>query len=100
MHITAAMSSEGTFEASSKCLLNSIVVACYFFIFWLKNPASLDDDFWGTIIGIYAAVFSLIANTTLMLVPQRYSIFYYACADLDPRPDNKHGMLFYPKLRF
>ena len=78
--------------------LNSIVVARYVFIFWLKNPASLDDDFWGTIVGIYGAVLSLVANVALMLLPQKQSIFYYACADLDPRPDYKHGKLFYPQI--
>ena len=70
----------------------------YVFIFLLKNPASLDDNFWGTIVGIYAAVFSLVAIIALMLVPQRHPIFYYACADLDPRPDYKHGKLFYTQL--
>ena len=77
--------------------LNCIVVVRYVFIFWLKNPTSIDDEFWSSFIGILGTILSLIASLIAMLVPQKHSPFYYACADIDPRPDRKHGKLLYPQ---
>lgn len=34
-------------------LFDSIVIARYLFIFWIKNPLSLDDKFWATFVNVW-----------------------------------------------
>jgi hypothetical protein len=40
--------------------LNCIVVSKYIFIFWMKNPGSVHDDFWHVFISMWAFGFSCI----------------------------------------
>lgn len=76
--------------------LDGIIISRYFLIFWLKNPLSVQDDFWVRFIALMSVVFSFILNISVFHLPQKLSVFYYACADIDPRPDLNLGskMLF------
>ena len=56
--------------------LNCIVVARYVFIFWLKNPTFIDDEFWSVFICIEGMVLTLIPSLVAMMVPQKHSFFY------------------------
>ena len=78
--------------------LNCIVVARYVFIFWLKNPTFIDDEFWSVFICIEGMVLTLIPSLVAMMVPQKHSFFYYACSDTDPLPDYKYGKLLYSQI--
>ena len=80
-------------------LLNSIMIARYLFIFWLKNPTSLDDIFWSNFLGVLGTILNLTFNLAAMMVPQKHSIFYYACADSDPRPHYLLRKLIYHTLK-
>ena len=66
-------------------LLNSIIVSRYILIFWLKNPGSINDDFWSVYVCLLSVLCSSVFNFTVFLLPQKHSIFYYTCSDLDPR---------------
>jgi hypothetical protein len=67
----------------------------------MKNPTSIDENFWSTIILIASIVFSCALNITASLLPQKHSIFLYACSDTDPMQDwqlNKLGIFQGPML--
>lgn len=64
--------------------LDAIIFSRYILIFWLKNPASVQDNFWSIFVAAEVVVFSSIFNISVLMLPQKHSIFYYACADLDP----------------
>jgi hypothetical protein len=54
--------------------LNSIIVSKYVSIFWLKNPASIEDDFWSLFVCIWSVGFSCIYNFVLGLLPRQVSL--------------------------
>ena len=58
-------------------------------VFWLKNPGSVNDDFWSIFIGLWTVISSLVWNAVSGLLPLKQSLFYYACADIDPVGDQK-----------
>ena len=64
--------------------LDAIVLSRYIIIFWLKNPASVQDDFWSIFVAAEVVVFSFVLNISAGMLPQKHSIFYYTCADMDP----------------
>ena len=47
-----------TIASNILTLLNCIVVSKYIFIFWMKNPGSVHDDFWHVFISMWAFGFS------------------------------------------
>jgi len=65
-------------------LLNTLIITKYVFIFWLKNPASVEDDFWALFMGLNIVLISVVFKFSVLFLPQKYSLYYYACADLDP----------------
>ena len=67
--------------------LDAIIITRYIFIFWLKNPASVNDGFWSALIGFLTILFSSLLNLTVYFFPQRQSMHYYACGDMDPSAD-------------
>ena len=48
----------------SLLFLDAITVARYLLIFWTKNPASINDDFWASYISVWIYIFSFVANYT------------------------------------
>jgi hypothetical protein len=76
--------------------LNCNAISKYIFIFWMKNPMSIDENFWSTLIVVASIVFSCTMNIVATLLPQKQSIFFYACSDTDPLQDwqLKKVMLF------
>ena len=75
------------FKSNMLFYFNCIAISRYIFIFWMKNPTSIDENFWATMISLSSILFSCILNTVASLLPQRYSIFLYICSDTDPTPD-------------
>ena len=43
--------------------MDGIAVTRYVFIFWLKNPAAFNDDFWSFFLNIWVVGYSLITET-------------------------------------
>jgi len=42
--------------------LNAIILSQYLFIFWLKNLAAYNDDFWSLYFDLWATLFTWIAQ--------------------------------------
>ena len=72
---------------NSLAFLDALIISKYILIFWLKNPASVKDDFWAFFIGLITVLLSVVLNYSVLSLPQQYSLYYYACADLDPMMD-------------
>jgi hypothetical protein len=62
-------------------------LARYCFIFWLKNPLAVDDDFWSLFVSIWIVMASAIINFAHWFLPGPRQLPYYLCADLDPTSD-------------
>ena len=61
-----------------------IMVSRYTFIFWLKNPAAFEDEFWSLFINCWTIVFTLISEIFLLWIPGKDNIDVYICAGTDP----------------
>jgi len=72
---------------------NCVAISRYIFIFWMKNPTSIDENFWATVISLSSVLLSCVLNVAASLLPQRHSIFLYICSDSDPTPDLSRNKL-------
>jgi hypothetical protein len=68
-------------------ILTGIIVTRYIFIFWLKNPAAFQDDFWNLLINIWIVGYSILSQYISFMLPGRYAIFYYICTGKNPLQD-------------
>lgn len=59
----------------------------YIFIFWIKNPAAVDDGFWSRFLTLWINGFSFVFNFVIFFLPGRQPLFFYICANTDPRQD-------------
>ena len=50
-------------------LLDAVILSRYIFIFWLKNPAAVNDGFWAIVINLGTAGISLICNYIIFYLP-------------------------------
>ncbi len=71
--------------------LNAIIISKYVFIFWMKNPGSLRDDFWSFFIFLWTLGFRCIFNFVRTIQPHLHVIFDYICQDLNPSSDVQLG---------
>jgi hypothetical protein len=58
---------------------DGIIVARYFYIFYLKNPAGFQDEFWNRFISIWVFAFSSISQAAFVYLPGRQPLNYYIC---------------------
>ena len=77
-----------TIASNILTLLNCIVVSKYIFIFWMKNPGSVHDDFWHVFISMWAFGFSCIFSLIKIFQPRKELIFLYVCVNMNPEMDN------------
>ena len=70
-------------------LLDSVIAARYIFIFKLKNPGAVHDDFWSRFVNIVIVVISFGSNFVIFFLPGRKPLHYYTCADIDPTLEYK-----------
>jgi hypothetical protein len=68
-------------------LLDSVIIARYIFIFKLKNPGAVQDDFWSLFVNITTMGISFLSNFVIFSLPGRKPLHYYTCADIDPTLD-------------
>ena len=66
-------------------LLDAICLVRYIFIFHLKNPNAMQDDFWKLFIVIWVIGFALLVNFTYYILPGSYPNFYYLCLGTIPK---------------
>ena len=70
-------------------LLDSVIVARYIFIFKLKNPGAVQDDFWSRFVNIAVVGISFGSNFVIFFLPGRKPLHYYTCADIEPTLEYK-----------
>ena len=82
--------SSATFCALHSFIRNAFIIQClfiqiatlvtrYIFIFHLKNPTALQDDFWNIFINMWAFAWSLLSQFTLYFLPGKHPIHYCIC---------------------
>ena len=73
----------------TRCVLlyNAIHITRYVCIFWLKNPGAVKDDFWGLFLSFIINGLSILPNLVIYSLPIKQPMYYYVCADIDPRLD-------------
>ena len=60
-------------------LHNAITFVKYVFIFHLKNPTVIQDDFWGVFINIWIFIFCLVTQFSYLMMQGREHIGVYLC---------------------
>jgi hypothetical protein len=75
-------------------ILNLVVIFRYVFIFWLKNPAAFQDEFWHLFLVIWMSGFSLVSQWVFAYFPGTQSLNYYVCLGIYPTESSE---MFSPK---
>jgi hypothetical protein len=75
------------FKTQIVLFYDAILVTRYVFIFWIKNPGGVDDDFWCRFLSIWITGFSTLLNFVFFTLPARQPMFYFVCADIDLTTD-------------
>ena len=63
---------------------NASIITRYIFIFWLKNPAAFNNEFWCRMISIWVHIFSLLFCGIEESITTNMSINYYICIGKKP----------------
>ena len=64
-------------------------------MFWLRNPAAFQDDFWCFFIIIWVQGFGFISQLTWHLIIPRQPLGYYICSGIDPTEHLKTPLMIY-----
>jgi len=78
--------------------LNAIAITRYLFIFWLKNPAAFQNEFWNVFLKRWIIAAGLISNFSWTFVAERLTINFYICSGLDPTENFKKPNGTFPFL--
>lgn len=73
-----------TLSVSFTLLLDSVSIVRYLFIFWLKNPTGLQDDFWAEFFFMWTYACSFISNLVYFIMPGRGPNMLYVCLGSAP----------------
>ena len=65
-------------------LLDIIIITRYLFIFWIRNPVSLNDELLGAFITMWALMVSFIVQFVLMMMPGKEFPDVWFCSGVDP----------------
>lgn len=69
------------------CLQIVLIIARHACIFWLKNPAAFNDNFWSYIINIWVVIFSFTGQFVVAYLPGKQPVNYYICTGKNPEED-------------
>ena len=69
-------------------LHTGLIIARYMCIFFLKNPAAFNDEFWCRFIHIWINAFSFLLHFTQAYLPGKQLISYYICSGVNPAIDS------------
>jgi uncharacterized Tic20 family protein len=72
-------------------ILDFVMIFRYIFIFWLKNPAMFNDEFWIVFINLWIFLFAWLSQLVIILGPGRPYVNYYICTGRDPTEDQHLG---------
>ena len=64
--------------------LDIIMISRYIFIFWLKNPAGFDHEFWSCLINVWIILFSWIVQFVSYIMLGRENQQHYLCTGQNP----------------
>ena len=64
--------------------MNAITATRYVFIFWLKNPAAFNDDFWCVFANVWVVLFSFVSQFPRVMAPGRQLVEVDLCSGQDP----------------
>jgi len=65
-------------------ILNAMTLTRYIFIFWLKNPAAFNDEFWFIYVNLWTTGFSFITQFLRGVVPGSQLLEFNICSGEDP----------------
>ena len=68
-----------SYKAQFLLFFDSSIFVQYLFIFWIKNPAAINDDFWSHFVSMWIAGFSIIYNFSKFYAAHRQPISFYIC---------------------
>ena len=63
--------------------MDAIILVRYILIFWLKNPASVNNEFWSSFLNLWIPGFAMILDSVRYFLPGKQSFSYYTCAGID-----------------
>ena len=63
------------------------LIVRYIFVFRLKNPSAIYDEFWNWFIRFVVVSASYILTIVIYFLPMKKPLNFYLCAHLDPTPD-------------
>lgn len=64
--------------------INATMVMRYAYIFWLKNPAAFEDEFWSTFIVIWTHTVSILSQLAWHFLLTYQPVEFYVCTGKDP----------------
>lgn len=77
---------KNSIKAQVLLFIDANLLSQYLFVFWLKNPAGVNDDFWSVFISLWIKGFSYTFYLTKLTLDAKKPIVYYTCANI--LPDN------------
>jgi hypothetical protein len=63
--------------------MDAIILVRYILIFWLKNPASVNNEFWSRFLNLWIPGFCFLLDSVRYFLPGKQSFSYYTCAGID-----------------
>ena len=66
-----------------------VIISRYLSVFWLKNPAAFNDDFWCRFINIWILAASIISQLVLNNLPGPLPLMFHICCGTNPNIDLK-----------
>jgi len=64
--------------------LNCIIISRYIFIFWLKNPAAFQDEFWSPFVNVWVILFSIFSQIVFEWMLGKDTLNHHICTGLSP----------------
>ena len=80
-------------------MITFIIYAKYISIFVLRNPTEILSDFWCLFLNLFAFLFALLSQITLVIIPGKKPNNFHICMGTDPRIDDKYPTKFGAVLR-
>jgi hypothetical protein len=79
-----------------------VIISRYLSIFWMKNPAAFNDDFWSQLINIWNLMVSTIPQLVIHYLPGPSPLMFHVCSGTAPISDLKidPAVINYPILIF
>ena len=66
---------------------DSTMIVQYLLIFWIKNPAAVNDEFWSIFITIWIVGLSQLFNFSKFYIGHRQPLNFYVCSDQKKLPN-------------